>query len=114
MLPSSQSQVLFAVASKPSFYRSLSANPLLVPRPLLHLRHSSLIRPLLNQETSNLHLSLNRCSDKGAWRILILLPDVELRLLPKTTNPTRQYPLHPHEFILPLQSTTLIENLLPL
>src|SRR6266576_2768196 len=110
MSPSLQSQVLFAMASKPSFYRSLSANPLLVSRPLLHLRHPSRMRPLLNQETSNLPLSLNRYSDKGAWRCLILLLDVESRLLPKTTNLTRQYLPHLHEFILPLQSTSLTEN----
>ena len=114
MLPSLQSQVLFAVASKPSFYTSLSANPLLVPRPLLHLRQRSLMRPLLNQETPNLLLSLNRYLDKGAWRRLILLPDVELCLLPKNTNLTRRCLPHLHEFTLPLQSTSLTENLLPL
>jgi len=114
MLPSLQSQVLFTVASKPGFYRSLSANLLLVPRPLLHLRHPRLVRPLPNQETSNLSLSLNRYSKKGAWRCLILLPDVELRLLPTTTNLTRQCLLHLREFILPLQSTSLKENLLSL
>jgi hypothetical protein len=114
MLPSLQSQVMFAVASKPSFYRSLSANPPLVPRPPLHLRRPSRMRPLLNQETSNLPLPVNRYSDKGAWRHLILLPGVELRLLPKTTNLTRRCLPHLHEFFLPLRSTSLIENLLQL
>jgi hypothetical protein len=114
MLPSLQSQVLFAVASKPNFYTSISANPLLVPRLLLHLRQPSLMRPLLNQETSNLLLSLNQYSNKGAYRRLILLPDVEWCLLPKNTNLTRQCLRHLHEFTLPLQSTSSTKNLLPL
>ena len=72
------------------------------------------MRPLLNQETSNLPLPPNRFSNKGARRCLILLPDVELRLLPKTKNLTCQCLPHLHEFILPLQSTNSIENLLQL
>jgi hypothetical protein len=72
------------------------------------------MRPLLDQEISNLLLSLNRYSEKRAGRCLIILPDVELRLLPTTTNLTHQCLPHLHEFILPLQGTSLMENLLPL